>query len=225
MPQQSDPTLDDVIEAWIRGSLADVRTSALAKVTAVDTAASPPTASVRLAVKRQRLDEDDALEVFEGPILPDLPVLYTVMGSASIHADLEVGDEVFVVWLESDHDNAIATGNDISDPATPRRHHLMDGVVIPRAWSASVPADAREANALVIEHGTKIKLGKSATQRAVLVDDLVTRMNAIESAFNAHTHLYDRPSSGSTTPTATGAGPSAGTTAAADIQASKVFLE
>ena len=226
----ADYTLEDVIEAHLKGAIAQIHTMLPAKVVSFDDTGAIPRATVRLAVKFNRLkaggarEETEFYEAMGNGILADLPVQYLVAGGVSIYFPLAVGDEVLVDFAERDIDNAVDEGADLNDPGSARRHALADGIVRPMAWSSSVPADARDS-ALVIEAGV-VKLGKSATEFATTASKVYTRLLAIETflATWAPGHTHTGVAAGAfSTGTAAAAGlPS---TSLASLKADKVKIE
>jgi hypothetical protein len=169
----ADPTLVDVINEAILGRLAHVRTCTIGKVLAFrESGEAIPRADVRVAVKGRRRKEDGTWEQYEQVVLPDLPVLYPKVGSASVYFPLAAGDEVMVLFAERDIETAVEEGNDINPANTARRHSMADGMVLPVSWSQSVPASARDAG-YVIE-ASLIKLGEGATVGAARLNDDVS---------------------------------------------------
>lgn len=215
----SDGGLLDLIDAVVRGRVAAVETSMPGVVAAFDASASPPRVDVRLAVKGLEVANSDGdLESYEMPTLRDVPVLYPGGGGASIYWPLEVGDPVTVIFFARDTDNALETGEAHTEPASPRRHDLMDAAAVPLAWSrpGATPLAARGA-ALVLNHDL-IKLGSAATEFATTADKVATALSTLVTWLNSHTH----PVSGSATltPTTPAVAPTA-----ASMAASKVKIE
>lgn len=181
-------SLVNVIETVVAGKLAMVETSLPGVVVSFDGTANPPEATIDLAVKGRRLVGPDDMETYDLPQLHHVPVLYPAGKNASLYFDLITGDEVMVVFVSRDSDNAIQTGEAGSEPATTRRHHLMDAFAIPSPWSrpGAIPLAARGAG-MVID-STSIKLGSGAVQKGTTASRVLAVLGALEAWLGTHTH-------------------------------------
>lgn len=170
--------------------VAQVQTSLPAKVLSFDGTANPPRCTVKLAVREPVLDDeadDGSSTTIDGAIISDCPVLYPAGGGASVFFPLSAGDEVTCIFSSRDTDNAIEAGEDQNEPASLRRHHLMDAFVVPSPWSVRSAIAKTSQTDMTIEAptgSTFIKLGDAATKRVVLDDDVRLRLNAIEFKVN-----------------------------------------
>ena len=131
-----------------------------------------------------------------------------------------------VQWLRAIDEWKQAGSTDIT-PQDPRRWDISDAVFLPgvRPFADPLPSDAVASGAVVVwDRGTSdLRLGGSgATEWVALAQSVLARLNAIETAFNLHTHLY---TPGALAAVQTGPSATAGSTVIADIAATKVKAE
>ena len=141
--------------------------------------------------------------------------------------DLEPGEWGVALICDRAIDEWKQAGSTDITPQDPRRWDVSDAVFLPgvRPFADPLPSDAVASGAVVVwDRGTSdLRLGGSgATEWVALAQSVLARLNAIETAFNLHTHLY---TPGALAAIQTGPSATAGSTVIADIAATKVKAE
>lgn len=212
-----NPTARDWLERALEATLGRVHTAFPATVLSYDPATQ--VALVQPSIQWQRRDPNtDALLTFTPPTLPNCPVAWLT----GITSTLAAGSAGMVIVQERSTDDWRSSGGTNVAPTVWRRFDPTDAVFIPglRSPATPLPSSAWSAGATVVWHDALVKLGdSSATDFVVLAALLLVRLNAIEAAYNAHTHDYS-PGTLTVAPTA-GPSASAGTSTLADISATK----
>jgi hypothetical protein len=216
------PTTAELLEEARRAAVGPVKVAQPAWVMSYDR--TTQTATVQVATAYQVKDpETGELIARMRPPIPNVPIAWT----SSTTWDPAVGEWGLCIFADRSLDEWKATGNRAVEPADPRRFDISDAVFLPGALPAAapLPSSAVAAGAVVFwDRGTSdIRIGDSAASKWVaLADDVLARLNLLESAHNSHVHLYVTPA----IPSA--AGPTASTTAPVtptvldDIRSTKV---
>lgn len=201
----STPLAALIAEA-VDAGLVEARTGIPARVVAYD--AATRRADVQPLIRRTAVDEDGVRQTSDDPVIPDVPVAFPGSGSARIKFPISVGDEVWLTFAHASLDKYKARlgGSGPSrtiDPEDTRHHHIADAIVWPMMQTA-----ADDASTLIEFTSTEIRAGGSAA--------LATKadIDALISAFNAHTHTVPiTGAAGTTSSTAplVAAGSAAGT--------------
>ena len=166
-----DVVIKSAIAAQHKVELAVVRSFTAA------TATAGPLAEVELSTKFRRM-VDYVSETYNGPVLGNVPVLYS-----RLTFPLIAGDEVLVVCADRGVDTAYENGGTNNEPDGDRRNSLTDAFCIPFAWSkATSAALTHTAATVVLDQGaqTAVHVGRDATKAAARVDDYVDRTPAFE---------------------------------------------
>jgi hypothetical protein len=172
--------------------------------------AAKQVADVRPLLKRAVYDVDGHKSVEELSVIPAVPVVWPRGGGYYLHFPLAAGDGVLLVFCERDPSAALDR-DDVADPGDPRRHGLSGAVAIP-GYSAVAKrlagTDALAHGSLGHEGGprihfdaSEIRLGE-ATNFVALANLVTARLNAIQAAFDAHTHFVPITGPAGSTPTA-----------------------
>lgn len=186
--------------------LLDVHTAMPGTVESFD--AATQTADVRPALTRRVPGPDpEGPDTHEAlPVLPCVPVLYPGSSAFGIRWPLARGDRGLLVFAERDIGRWAQQGQD-GDPQVSTPHSLAAAIFIPGDFSrvgkwANLPADAvtvggpGAADFRVEFRADKVVAGGETDAAA-----LASRVAALETWANGHTHLYN-PGPG--TPTASG---------------------
>ena len=147
-----DVVIKSAIAAQHKVELAVVRSFTAA------TATAGPLAEVELSTKFRRM-VDYVSETYNGPVLGNVPVLYS-----RLTFPLIAGDEVLVVCADRGVDTAYENGGTTNEPDGDRRNSLTDAFCIPFAWSkATSAALTHTATTVVLDQGaqTAINIGNS----------------------------------------------------------------
>ncbi len=192
MPAPGDnPSLEDVLRETIATHTAAIETAIPARITAYDQVQQR--ASCKPLIKGVRLNADTgAREFYELPVIPGVPVLFPQGGGFSITWPLVVGDRVMLVFQSRDIAGWLSNDNNVNEPRDPRRHDLNDAVAIAglSSFANALGSDSVDSTAMVVK-GNPILLGSSAATKFItLANDLLVRLNDIETKYNGHTHVY-----------------------------------
>lgn len=229
-PQPANPGMSDVVRAGAEEAVRRIPTSMPGKVIEYDHDTQRAVIQPILRVPRvvERRAGNAYTEAVKLPPVPGVPVAFPQAEGYSITFPVAVGSVGMLVFCERSMDEYLATGETDVTPQSERQHHRNDAWFVPsvRSFGDALPSSARASSAMVLR-AEEIRLGSSSASKWVaLADDVLTRLNAIESAFNGHIHT--------TTATVGTGGPvgvispptsSMSSTALADIKSDKVKSE
>lgn len=210
------PTLAEVIRAALDARLVDVHTAIPAKVVRYD--ASKCLVDAAPLVKAPVLAEDGSTSFDALPVVPNVPVSFPGAGGFRVTFPISVGDTVLLVFSEASLERWLQFGGEV-DPEDPRRFALSDAVAIPGLRSFA-DVEAAATDAVVIEsNGSDVRLGtKTANEALALASKVAIELDAIRTAFAAHTHVSTVPPNPTGPAVPTLVGPS-GSTASARVKA------
>lgn len=233
--QSDTPELAAIMRAAVGEAIAKIHTSMPAKIVSYDRATQRAVVQPAIQGKYRDPVTEEVVNV-ELPQIARVPVAFPSAAGFSITWDLSAGDPVTLIFAERSLDEWLTTGNGSNEAADPRRFDLSDAIAIPggRSFADAIPPAGVESGTMVIR-APLIKLGSaSASKWIALADDVKTRLNAIESAFNTHTHTIPiltvtgvtvGAGAAVTTPNSSGASGTAGSTSLADIKSDVVKSE
>lgn len=183
------PTLADLLRQVQTATLGRVRTVTPGTIVAYDR--TRQAATVQPALRIPRTDPETGERVFARvPPIASCPVLWPSGGGCSLTWPLEEGDPCTILVAERSTDEYRATGEGDIEPQDPRRFDWSDALVMP-AWSpfsAPIPAAGVHATAAVLRADELLLGSSNATDWVALAGLVLARLNAIETAFNGHTH-------------------------------------
>lgn len=187
-----DFSLGELINFIASSRDARIETMLPGRVATFDATTTPPRCSVDLSVKFLRLADNDIDIVSEDPPrIENAPVCYPT----GVYRELGYDDEVLVLFASRDCDNAVETGKVQTEPASPRRHHIMDAFVLPLSYSKTpTPSDRQRAGSVgasahIFGDTGPVQLGAGAVaQLLTTATKVLARLNLLENAFNAHIH-------------------------------------
>lgn len=183
--------------AFTRGSIA---TAIPATVVSYDSARQTVTAKPTVS-GRYKDPASGALLPFPLPTVANVPVAFPSATGFAITWPLAPGDTVFLVLADRSLDEWKSTGAAETVPLDTRRFDLTDAVAIPglRPFTRPIPPTGVSQIGMVLE-GASIQLGSSAAADFVALNSKVlSELNKIIVAFNAHAHSAP----GTSPPTAT----------------------
>jgi len=186
-----DPGLATTIREAMISALAAVHTSLPAQV--VEYSSGPPAVvKVALGVDFHRRAEDGSRERYSPPQIANVPVVFPGAGGYSLTCPIAAGDTVLLVFCERSIADWLRTGGTGVEPRHARRHDLTDAVAIAgvRPRNDDIPAAGHDADAWVfrVPVGKAVKIGGGATESATTAEDVLARLNALETWASAHTH-------------------------------------
>lgn len=180
IPQRQSETLRRILD----GQRAELHTAMPGTVKSYD--ASAQTADIRPGLRRvipsREETEDETVE--ELPILPSVPVVWPRAGDFFLHAPLQEGDGVLVIFSEADI-NAWLDGSVSANPSLPERHGLSGAVAIPGLFPSASPIGSVSAgNATMGVDGGPVMAFVSGEIRAGGADPLA-RESALDALVDA----------------------------------------
>jgi hypothetical protein len=164
-------------------------------------------------------------QMIQIPLLVDVPLLVPCGGGYEITFPVQIGDEVLVIFSDTQIDQWLGNGGLNNYPNTTRRHSLADGIAIlglrskPRgisSWSANSLQIRNDAGSVVVDVGAN---GVTVTAANVTINATNANVTASGNAtitggtvtigsnthidgktFLLHTHSGVQPGSGNTGP-------------------------
>lgn len=174
-----NPSLAQLLNAFRARVMADIRVSTPGKIVRWDPATQ--LADVAPQVWEQLENEAGDLEAVRLPVVCNVPVQFPGAGGLRITFPVAVGDTCLLVFTDRSLDAWLANGGEQA-PDDTRRHHLSDAV----AFLGIHPNGAAWGG---VEAGV-MTLGSSsgASEFVATADRVLTELNKLRTAFNAHTH-------------------------------------
>lgn len=182
------PTDADIILEAIENRLLDLHTSFPGTVLRYDR--QKQTADIALSYKRALLDERGDKVTEDFPTLPNVPVVFPVMGPVSVHADLIPGNRVMVNFAERNLSQWQETG-ETGDPGDLRMHGLSGAWAVPGGLPGTEPlTEVAQDGGLVLAAPTSYLGAATATHPHALGDILKTHLEAVKTYLDSHTHPH-----------------------------------
>jgi hypothetical protein len=176
----ASPSLAEVLRRARSRAVQDVRVGLPGVVVAYDSATQ--LADVKPQISDTFEEEDGTVSNIAIPVIVNVPVIFPAGGGMRITFPVRTGDTVWLMFSDRSLDAWLSAGGDTA-PADLRRHHLSDAVAIPglhpnnAAWS--------DADTSVITLGSD----SGAAEFVATAERVLTELNKIRTAFNAHTHV------------------------------------
>lgn len=147
--ESREPDELTTIEQIVDAKLVELHTCLPAKVERYD--AEKQQADVTPVLKRVYLDEDDAEQEVDYPVITNVPVAFPRGGGFSLSWPLAKGDPVWLVFAERSLDGYLETdGATPLDPKDARRHNISDAVCYPGGGTFTNASDIAHAEDLVV---------------------------------------------------------------------------
>lgn len=180
------PDLSEVLDDVITSRLADVHTAIPGTIKTYD--AAKQTAEVIIQVRAATPSQDGDTVAEEHPVIPNVPVQWPRGGGYALHFPLAPGDHVLLVFSEAAIGHWRATGQ-VADPGDLRRHSLAYPIAIPGIAPESSPIGDAPAGMAVLNVGSGVfRVGGPSAEFVALANLVKARLDAIQAAFDAHTH-------------------------------------
>lgn len=194
------PTMQQVLNILFERASERLRVSLPGQVTRYDSAKQLVDVQPLLADSLE--EEDGSLKKQVLPLLVSVPVCFPSAGGFSITLPIQVGDTGLMVFADRSIGEWLEYGGQ-QTPADLRRHHLTDAVFYPGLRS--------KVDAIPDADSSVIAIGKDgeATDFAATAQRVLTELNKIRTAFNAHTHGSGTMVAGATPVTGLMSAPSA----------------
>lgn len=176
----SAPSLARLLNSVRDSVFAGLRVACPGRVESYD--AAKQTVNVKLLVQDFYEDAGGERRYVSEPVLSNVPLQFPGGGGMRITFPMAAGDPVLVIFADRAIDQWQASGNE-GTPEDTRRHHISDAFAIPgikantQAW-ADAPTDT-------------ITIGSDAgaSEFVATAQRVLTELEKIKTAFNAHTHV------------------------------------
>jgi len=206
MIRKEELTTADIIKKAIENRIAQVHTSLPARINKINL--TNRTVDVQPLI-RSKIDG----KYKNLPIISNVPIMFLRTSVALISIPINKDDTGTLFFSESSIKNWQLSG-EIQDPEDDRKHHLTDCYFMPSimydgkglAINSSLQIILKNGKVIIgddgkIEiEGPEIKLGSTATEKAVLGDLLLSALQTLISEYDTHTH--GRPTPATDIPTA-----------------------
>lgn len=228
------PELADLFRVALRKLKLEIRTMVPATIVVYDPARQVATLTVDHLQTVAVIDEVQAAKLLasgatiEGvppnaeatlpPVqLVDVPVAWPRTNLGYLTFPLNPGDTGQLVCSDRSLDQWLTKGIP-SDPVLASTHLLENGVFEPGLKPTANPiVPPTDQTATVVEGATGVKLGRNASDFVALASLVLAQLQAMQNAFNTHTHTA--PSGGGPTTTPTTPMPAPGSVAATKVRA------
>lgn len=199
------PGLADVFELALDGRLRGLHVALPGKVTEYD--ATTQTATVQPTVQ-QAVQDPDGFWIHETlPEIYDVPVMFMRSPSFTLTFPIPVGTTGQLLFNERDIGQWRHTGQ-IGSPGDQRCHSLAGAVFFPTMAPDADVSSVSATHAVVgLPTSAMLLVGAGATEYVALANLVLSELQSIRTAFNAHTHPFVAtgavsPTSAPTTPMA-----------------------
>lgn len=179
MTAQRQPSLGKLLNDLKASTLADIRVSIPGRIEKYD--ASTQLADVQPLVKDSYVDRDGSTVYENLPIITNVPVQFPGSSGLRIMFPISVGDTVLLVFADRSIDSWQTQGG-ISTPTDERRHDLSDAFAIPGFHDNTAPFSGAEDGVITVGSST------GASEFVATAQRVLTELQKIQTAFNAHTH-------------------------------------
>lgn len=180
MPKR--PTLGEAVRLALESWARDVHTAIPGRIESYD--AAKQVADVLPVIRDARPDELDDTELFEPPVIPNVPVCWPRGGGYALHFPLAKGDYVILLFQEA------ATGHwresgEVSEPGDLTRFGFGYPVAFPGiAPNAGALADAPDGEAVInVPDGKVLRVGGAAADFVALAAKVEAELEKIANAF------------------------------------------
>lgn len=223
--KKEQDSIGEIIRKAIKNEIAKIHTSIPAEITKINLLEK--TVEVKPLIREKNLLN----EFVELPIIPNVPIRFTQTTKALISVPLEIGDTGVIVFSERSIGNWQQEGgiqnpednrkfnikdcyfspdlvkNSDGKTLTDELQIILNNANIKIKQNGEINIE-NSAGSIMIDiagnmtlENTKIKLGSSAVEKAVLGNTLQTLINAFISTYNGHTHTANgTPPSQNATP-------------------------
>lgn len=199
-----DPQTSDTLAALKLDIFRTMNCVKLGEIESFD--ATKKTAQIKILFKRVLPSGDIA----DYPVLVDCPVVTYQGGGGALQFPVAQGDQCLLFFADRNIDAWFKNGAQAA-PLSSRAHDLSDGIALVgiNALTSILPDYDDNVNLLVpaskkfvISGGAAVEaLGTSLLALKTDVDNLLTFVNQIVTAFNAHVHTSAAPGNPTTVPT------------------------
>lgn len=189
MPIEPDDA--ELLEQAITSRLLDLHTCMPAEVVSYD--AAKQVADVQPVIQNAAPNLDGSVTLETRPIIPNVPVRWERAGGYYVHFPLAKGDRGWLIFNEDAIAAWRSTGQ-LSQPGDRTRHSIAYPFFLPGAWPNAEPlpdAPMSGEAVIIVPSGGSLRVSEAghAAQLVALANLVKARLDAIQSAFDAHTHV------------------------------------
>lgn len=172
-------------ESWAR----DIHTAIPGRVESYDRAKQ--VADVVPVIRDARPDDDGGIELFDPPVIPNVPVQMPRGGGFALHLPLVKGDHVILLFQESAIGHWRESG-EVAEPGDLTRlgfgYPIAIPGIAPNSGALSDPGSDGEA-VLTVGDGV-FRVGGASAEMVALANLVQQALDTIQAKFDAHTHVY-----------------------------------
>lgn len=168
-----------MLNTYIESGLARLRVALPGEVQSFD--AEKQLVDVKPQIQELFEQEDLSFTSLPIPVIPNVPVAYPSGGGMAITFPLQAGDTGLIVFVDRAMDLWQENGGD-SSPDDQRHHDLTDAVFIPGVHHGQNTLPSVDLGAMVLG---AVNMAADAVALATKVQ---SRLDAIQTGFNTHTH-------------------------------------
>lgn len=167
-------------ESWAR----DIHTAIPGRVIAYD--AAKQVADVLPVIRDARPDDDGGTELFDPPVIPNVPVQWPRGGGYAIHFPITPGDHVILLFQESAIGHWRESG-EVAEPGDLTRFGFGYPIAIPGVAPDAAPiADAPTNEGVIVVPGGKVlRIGGAGADFVALSAKVDANFKAIKDMFTA----------------------------------------
>lgn len=184
-----EPTLAEILGDHRDAILGELHVAMPGRVQAYN--AATQTADIVPCIRGTIPGSDGLTKLEYRPVIPNVPVAWTRGGGFSMTFPLAIGDHVWLVFNSDAIAQWRATG-EVSEPGDLRRSSLSYPFAIPAAAPDSKaiadPGSSTEA-VISVPGGATMRVGSGAADFVALSGLVKARLDSIQTAFDAHTHI------------------------------------
>ena len=215
--QPQDPELSDILSLHMRSTMMATNCHAIATVQSFDSSKQTITATINY--KRTKINQKQngeiVRELYDYPLLVDVPVIFLCGGAFSLKMPIVKGDTCLIFFNDRSIDEWFSSGQ-ISGISSTRLHSLSDGIALVGIKSMSSLLTGFTANMVIFGDGThdlklgsgesslnvggsrvkvkaKINIQNNAQNLYTLLDNLCTQLQNLTTALSTLTVLGVTP--------------------------------
>lgn len=182
------PALSEIVAAAVARGARGLRVSQPARVESYD--ATTGKISATPWIEEAEIGEDGTRRTVRQQVIPNIPVQWPGGGGLRLTFPLAVGDTVILLYSDRSLDRWLVRGGFV-DPADDRAHHESDCIAIPVLYAFGNAPPAPD---------DRVRLGPPSGDVAIEITDariraggderlaLLSEIQAMRTAYNAHTH-------------------------------------
>lgn len=188
-----EPSLSDVLMMQQRATMLAINCMALATIQSFDSAKQTATATINYKRTKFKELEDGTMvpELFDYPILLDLPCFVLTGGAFSAKMPIKKGDTCFVLFNDRAIDQWFTSGQ-VGGVSNPRLHSFSDGIAVVGIKALTQVLTGYVDNMVVLgdnTHDLKLGVGEASLNVSTSRVRVKTKINIQNNSQNLYTLL------------------------------------